>query len=292
MAEPTLKLLPENRESGGVLPWVIAAMVFLTALAIAGGFGLRAAAGNWTSDLAQTLTVQVPVADAAEQKRQVGSAIDALRATAGVVSVRALEQAELNGLLEPWLGAGNLSSDLPVPSLIDVKLDPEKMPDRASLEDAIRTVAPAAKIDDHRQWLGQLTGFTRSIEWTANLIVLLVAFATMAIVAFGTRAGLSNHHPTISVLHMMGAEDSMIAREFQRRFLWHGLQGGFVGVLLALITIAVLGIFAKRAGDGLIASIGLPWTTWVALALLPLLAGVLTMYTARWTVHRALREIL
>jgi cell division transport system permease protein len=292
MAEAPLRLLPENRESGGVLPWVIAAMVYLTALAIAGGFGLRAAAGSWTADLAQTLTVQIPVADPVEQKRQTSAAVDSLRGTPGIVSVRSLEQTELNGLLEPWLGKGNISADLPVPALIDVQLDKENMPDRASLESAVRAVAPAAKIDDHQQWLGQLNGFTRSIEWTANLIVLLVAFATMAIVAFGTRAGLSNHHPTISILHMMGAEDGMIAREFQRRFLVHGLQGGIVGVLLALITIAVLGIFAKRAGDGLIASIGLPWTTWVALCLLPLLAGLLTMYTARWTVHRALREIL
>jgi cell division transport system permease protein len=292
MADAPLRLLPENRDSGGVLPWVIAAMVFLTALAIAGSFGLRAAAKSWTSDLAQTLTVQIPVADATEQTRQTQAVVDALRGTPGVTHVRALEQSELNSLLEPWLGQGNVSGDLPVPSLIDVQLDKDNMPERASLESAIRTVAPAAKIDDHRQWLGQLTGFTRSIEWTANLIVLLVAFATMAIVAFGTRSGLSSHQPTISVLHMMGAEDSMIAREFQRRFLIHGLQGGIVGVLLALILIAVLGIFAKRAGDGLIASVGLPWTTWLALCLLPVVAGLLTMLTARWTVHRALRETL
>jgi cell division transport system permease protein len=292
MAEPPLRLLPENRDSGGILPWVIAAMVYLTALAIAGGFGLRSAASSWTSDLAQTLTVQIPVADAADQQRQTIAALDALRGTRGVLSARPLEAAELNALLEPWLGKGNVSADLPVPALIDVHLDKTAMPDRASLEAAIRAVAPSAKVDDHRQWLGQLTGFTRSIEWTANLIVLLVAFATMAIVAFGTRSGLSNHHPTISILHLMGAEDSLIAGEFQRRFLWQGLQGGLVGVLMAFITIAVLGIFARRAGDGLIASISLPWTSWTALLLLPLIAGVLTMLTARWTVHRALREIL
>jgi cell division transport system permease protein len=292
MADAPLRLLPENRDSNGILPWVIAAMVYLTALAIAGGLGLRSAATSWTSDLAQTMTVQIPVADAADQQRQTVAALDALRGTTGVISARPLEKAELNGLLEPWLGKGNVSDDLPIPTLIDVQLDKAAMPDRASLEAAVRAVAPAAKIDDHRQWLGQLTGFTRSIEWTANLIVLLVAFATMAIVAFGTRSGLSNHHPTISILHLMGAEDSLIAREFQRRFLFQGLQGGVVGVLLALITIAILGIFAKRAGDGLIASISLPWTSWVALGLLPVIAGILTMFTARWTVHRALREIL
>jgi cell division transport system permease protein len=292
MADAPLRLLPDNRDSGGILPWVIAAMVYLTALAIAGSFGLHSAAQSWTSGLAQTLTVQIPVADSEDQKRQTVAVLDALRGTVGVVSARSLEAAELDALLEPWLGKGNVSDDLPIPALIDVQLDKNAMPDRASLEASLRAVAPAARVDDQQQWLGKLSNLTRSFEWTANLIVVLVAFATMAIVAFGTRAGLANHHPTISILHLMGAEDGLIAKEFQRRFLMQGLQGGLVGVLLAGITIAIIGIFIKRAGDGLIGSVNLPWTSWVALLLLPLVAGVLTMFTARWTVHRALREIL
>jgi cell division transport system permease protein len=292
MSDTPLRLLPETRESGGILPWVIAAMVYLTALAVAGGFGLRTAAAGWTSDLAQTITVQIAAPEAEARGRQTQAALDSLKSTPGILSARALTPVELSALLEPWLGAGNVSSDLPVPQLIDVKLDDTKTLDIASLEQGLRAVAPDASVDTHQQWLGQLSGFTRSIEWTANLIILLVTFATIAIVAFGTRSGMANHQSTISVLHMMGAEDTLIASEFQRRFLIHGLQGGVVGVLLGVITIAIIGMLAKRAGDGLIGAIGLPWTTWVVLAALPILAGIITMYTARVTVHRALQEIL
>jgi cell division transport system permease protein len=292
MSDTPLRLLPETRESGGILPWVIAAMVYLTALAVAGGFGLRNAAAGWTSDLAQTITVQIAAPEAEARSRQTQVALDSLKSTPGILSARALTPVELSALLEPWLGAGNVSSDLPVPQLIDVKLDDTKTLDIASLEQGLRAVAPDASVDTHQQWLGQLSSFTRSIEWTANLVILLVTFATIAIVAFGTRSGMANHQSTISVLHMMGAEDTLIAGEFQRRFLIHGLQGGVVGVLLGVITIAIIGMLAKRAGDGLIGAIGLPWTTWAVLATLPILAGVITMYTARVTVHRALQEIL
>jgi cell division transport system permease protein len=292
MKEAPLRLLPEARESGGILPWVIAAMVYLTALAVAGGFGLRNAAQGWTADLQQTITVQIAAPDAQTREGQTQAALDALKSTPGVISARALSPAELSSLLEPWLGTGNISADLPVPALIDVKLDETKSLDMDSLGQALRAVAPDALIDTHQQWLGQLSSLTRSIVWTANLVILLVTFATIAIVAFGTRSGLANHQSTISVLHMMGAEDALIASEFQRRFLIHGLQGGIVGVLLGIITIAIIGMLAKRAGDGLIGAIGLPWTTWVVLALLPILAGVITMFTARLTVHRALQEIL
>jgi cell division transport system permease protein len=288
----SLKLLPDGRESAGILPWVIGVMVYLCALALAGGIGLRAAASGWTADLAQTITVQINVPDAAERNRQAALVRNALEGQPGVASVRQLGPKEMAGLLEPWLGAGNLSADLPVPALLDVKLTDSSAGVIQAIEQRAKAASAAASVDTHQQWLGQLSRFTGSVEWTANLVVLLVALATMAIVAFGTRAGLATHRPTIEILHAMGAEDQLIAREFQGRYLIHGLKGGLIGLVAALGTIFLIGTLAHRIGDGLIGSVVLPWTAWVVLGVLPILAGLLTMATARWTVLRALRETL
>jgi cell division transport system permease protein len=213
-----------------------------------------------------------------------------LQNQSGVVEARRLNDEELGSLLDPWLGAGSVTADLPVPALIDVKLESEDT-DVEALTAAVKAVAPSAVVDTHQQWLGQLATLTRSINWTANLIVLLVALATVALVAFGTRAGLAAHKSTIEILHLMGAEDGMIASEFQRRFLWHGFIGGLAGLALALITIFLLGWLAQRAGQGLISSVTLSWQAWFALLLLPPLAAGLTMITARMTVVRSLKEI-
>jgi cell division transport system permease protein len=277
MAAEKLKILPELRESGGILPWVIAVMVYLCALALAGGFSLRSAASGWTSDLSRQLTVQVTDNDKARQTMLADAVVARLQNQSGVVEARRLNDEELGSLLDPWLGAGSVTADLPVPALIDVKLESEDT-DVEALTAAVKAVAPSAVVDTHQQWLGQLATLTRSINWTANLIVLLVALATVALVAFGTRAGLAAHKSTIEILHLMGAEDGMIASEFQRRFLWHGFIGGLAGLALG-------------AGQGLISSVTLSWQAWFALLLLPPLAAGLTMITARMTVVRSLKEI-
>jgi cell division transport system permease protein len=291
MAAAPLKILPDLRESGGVLPWVIAVMVYLSALALAGGFGLRAAASGWTSDLSSRITIQVNENDTEARSRQAAAIVTALENTASVKQVRRLSDEELGALLDPWLGTGSVNAELPVPAMIDVSLD-EDAADIGAITAAVKRLSATATVDTHQQWLGQLSLLTRSINWTANLIVLLVTLATVALVAFGTRAGLAAHKPTIEILHLMGAEDSMIANEFQRRFLWHGFIGGVVGLAMALITIFLLGWLAQRAGQGLIASVSLSWKAWLALALLPPLAALLTMLTARVIVLRSLRDVL
>ncbi len=291
MARAPLKILPDLRESGGILPWVIAVMVYLSALAIAGGFGLRAAASGWTSDLSRRITIQVNENDAALRNQQAAAIVARLQDDADVAQARRLTDEELGALLDPWLGAGSINADLPVPAIIDVSFKDDSA-DIAALTNMVKSLSATASVDTHQQWLGQLSLLTRSINWTANLIVLLVALATVALVAFGTRAGLAAHRSTIEILHLMGAEDGMIASEFQRRFLWHGFIGGVAGLALALITIFLLGWLAQRAGQGLIASVSLSWTAWAALILLPPLAALLTMLTARFTVLRSLRDVL
>jgi cell division transport system permease protein len=291
MAASNLKILPELRESGGILPWVIAVMVYLSALAIAGGFGLRSAATGWTSDLNRRMTIQVSGSDAAAQNRQASAIVARLKTEASVADVKRLTDAELGALLDPWLGPGSVTADLPVPAMIDVTFKDENA-DVAALATIVKNISTSATLDTHQQWLGQLSLLTKSINWTANLIVLLVALATVALVAFGTSAGLAAHKPTIEILHLMGAEDSLIANEFQKRFLMHGFIGGVAGLGLALVTIFLLGWLAQRAGQGLIASVSLSWKAWLALLLLPPLAALLTMLTARMTVLRALRDVL
>jgi cell division transport system permease protein len=56
--------------------------------------------------------------------------------------------------------------------------------------------------------------------------------------------------------------------------------------------ILLLGQRLAQIGSGLVGSIALPWTAWVVLLALPLLAGLLALTVARITVQRALRRTL
>ena len=65
---PDSRLLQEGRLTGP-MPWIIAIMMFLTALAAAAGFGLANASTAMDARLAGRLTVQIVDADAESRNR-------------------------------------------------------------------------------------------------------------------------------------------------------------------------------------------------------------------------------
>ncbi len=292
-ARHRFRFLPEGRESQGVLPWVIAVMVYLMLLAVAGGIGVVSATQGWSQDMARSWTVQILSPEGAERDAEVKAVMRFLSQQPGVSAVNVLPEAEARALLEPWLGESAKSKELPVPALIDVSLAADAVLDSDTIEEQLKTYAPTSAIDDHDEWLGQLTAFARGLQVLAYLIVGLVVLATVAIVTFSTRAGLSSHHDTIEILHLIGAEDRQIAREFQWRYLAHGLKGGVVGAIAGIATVAGISAMAQRLGsEGILSSFTFGPGAWALLIALPLMVALITMLTARWTVHRALGEYL
>jgi cell division transport system permease protein len=287
--------IPFDRDgSGRFLPWLIALMVYLAALACAGALSLDRALEGWQRGLEGALTVELPPADA-KGDGGMTAALATLRATQGVTAARALGHGEIARLLAPYLGA-DLPPDLPVPQMIDVRIDPARGVDRPALAAALAKAAPGASLDDERLWLDRLGALIRAAEATALAIVLLIAAAAVLTVIFTTRAGLSVHRDVVELLHVIGARDGYIARQFERQALKLGLAGGGLGLLLALVTLLTL----AHAGDASSAlgaralplpELALaPWH-YAVLLVLPLAAAGLAMLTARLTVLRTLARM-
>ncbi|MFS0738052.1 FtsX-like permease family protein [Sphingomonas sp. 1P06PA] len=283
------RLLPEGRIAGP-MPLVIAIMMFLTALAAAGGLGLGHAARGLGSDLAERLTVQIVAADPAVRQRQTNAIVSRLARDPAVRRADRVPDAELEAMVAPWLGAEGLGRELPLPAMIDVDLaDPAQ---RQRISALIRDAAPAARIDDHATTLAPLAGLIAALKWLAVGLVVLMAAATGFTVVLAARAALNTHRATIDVMHLLGATDLQIARLFQRRIALDALFGSLLGLGLAVLVIVALGAQVARLGSELIGSIALPPAAWVALAALPLAGTLLAMLAARWTVVTALRQIL
>ncbi len=294
MARRRLKALADgaDRVSTRLLPWVVAVMVFLSALALAALLAVHGSVATWTGDMERKLTVQVTTGDSAARERQVSAAAAYLRALPGVEAVHILADREILDLLEPWLGAGNVDGDLPVPALIDVTITQGATVHPSAVAARLKTVAPDASLDDHEQWLGRVRDLAMMIEGIAIAVLTLVTLATVAIVVFGTHAGLAAHRATIETLHIIGAHDKMIAREFQDRFLFLGLKGGLIGLALAAASIFVARRIISELGVGVLGPMTISMAELAALFILPLFAALVTMLTARFTVLAALRRMV
>ena len=285
------RLLPEGRLAGP-MPWVIAIMMFLTALAAAGGLAMGSAAAQLGTDLGRQVTVQIVLADPAKRDQEADLAQHLLARQAGVTGVHRIGNDEMQALLRPWLGDAGLERDLPLPAMIDVSLSPAGRDRLDAITKAVRTEAPHARLDDHASWLSPLVSLIRALGLLAGGIVALMVGATAAAVVLAARTALNTHRQTIDVMHLMGATDVQIARLFQRRIALDSLFGALLGLVGAVGVILLLGQRLAQIGSGLVGSIALPWTAWVVLLALPLLAELLALTVARITVQRALRRTL
>lgn len=288
--------IPLNRDSSvRFLPWIIALMVYLAGLALAGTLVLQGTLQRWDASLSGTLTVQLPPPGDGKPDA-LAAALALLRPVRGVTSAEPLSPEATRRLVEPWLGTALTAAELALPQLIDLRIDPAAPPDLAALRARLAAAVPGAVLDDHRLWLDRLAGLVLSIEATALAIVLLIGGAAVLTVVFTTRAGLAVHHAVVEVLHLIGARDGYIAGQFQRQALDLALRGGIIGLALTLLTLLAIGrVSAATALFGehvrLLPSLALrPWH-WLALALLPFAAALIAMLTARVTVLRALKRM-
>lgn len=292
MIKPRFPFLPEGRERVGLLPWVIAVMMYLTSLSAVGGVMLYGALGAWSGELQQRVTVQVITAEDGLREEQAEAAINALSTIRGVASVQRLSDADVGLLLEPWLGAGNLVDDLPVPALIDVELDARAPASLDTLRDRLRNAAPNAVLDDHQQWLGQVKRLVSVLVFTLVFILALVLAATVAIVIFGTRSRLSMYDQTVEIMHLIGADDRQISREFEWRFLNQGLRGGAIGAFAALVTLFALSLSSGFGDSAFLPDLTINMPMLLLLVMIPPLAAIMTMLTARITVMKSLKRMV
>ncbi|MEM7169855.1 MAG: hypothetical protein AAF530_06770 [Pseudomonadota bacterium] len=294
--------IPLKRDaSGRYLPWLIAVMVYLAALALVSAMAMTKVAGQWQSSLTGQLTIQVPAAPLADAETEedntgneaaVNRVMDILQATEGVTAAEPMPLAEINQLLEPWLGVSDASASLPLPRLIAVTIDTEGRFDLGALRQRLRQSVPGTTVDDHQQWLGSLLNLAGLVRLVALFVVVLVGLSAVVMVVFVTRMGLAVHRQIIELLHLIGAHDAYVARQFQWHALGLGLRGGLIGLACAGLTLFAADHFISQLEETLLPTLSLqPWE-WALLGLLPLIAATVTMLTARITVLHSLSRML
>ncbi|MEG3176770.1 permease [Sphingomonas sp. RB3P16] len=285
------RLLDESH-STRAMTWIMAIMLFLTVLSAALGLGTLGAATLLDRQLAGRLTVQI--VDPAEAARldQAARALALLRRAPEVKRAVAVDRAHLATLLRPWLGSDAADPDLPIPAMIDVDLAVAGDAAVARVTQAVRGVAPSARVDRHENWMAPVRDVMAMLTGFAGGLVLLMAVATAAVVILAARAGLETHRATIEVLHMLGSTDVQVARLFQRRIALDTLVGGVIGTGLAFGVVVLAGWQVRALGSDLFAGLLLATRDWILLCALPIAFAVLATLAARMAVLRTLGQRL
>jgi cell division transport system permease protein len=288
--------LPLDRDTTArFLPWIIGFMVYLAIIAATVALLVHHVTQRWQRDLSGQLTVELPAVvgeESAQRAQRLDAAVEEITDTNGIVGTRLLDDAEVRRLLAPWLGDQVDQLGIALPDLVAVATAPDIRPNLSELAERLQRVSPGAVIEDHAKFNAGALNFLRTIEVMAGGLLALVLAATAGVVAFTARAGLSIHRRIVEVVHLVGAHDSYVARQFQAQAFRYGFLGAFIGSLLAAATLLMAAVFAVRGAAPLSNVIRAfePWMVW-PLALIPLAAILIAMLTVRIAVLTALRRM-
>jgi cell division transport system permease protein len=276
----------------GYLAWILAPIIYLAALALAITIVASDALLQWDVGLSGDLTVQVPTgADEAETRRIVEDVVATLASAEGIAGVDVLSAEERARLLEPWLGDAGVVAELDLPVVIDVTASDRDLLDLIGLTLRLEGIDAGITVDDHGAWLNQVLGLAETVMVIALFTLGVVLFAAIAALVFATAASLAIHWHTISLLHLMGASDGFIARQFQRHMVLHTAKGTAAGLVLAALTLLLFDWITGGIPAVLLNLPTLGLAGWLMiLALLPI-AVVLAFLTARITVMTTLARL-
>ncbi|MDQ0317097.1 cell division protein FtsX [Amorphus orientalis] len=295
----TGSIVPASSVAGRALTVVVAIMTLLSCLTIGVVSLVTSAAGDWQSEIARELSIQIRPIDGQEMLPRLEQAVRIAEAAPGVRAARALSKSDNDALLEPWLGEGLSLDALPVPRLVVVTISDPRQLDTAALKARLEAEVPGASLDDHTMWSGQLASVARSVIFTGGAVVALMLTALAFSIVFATRAAIASNIQVIEVLHFVGAENSFVAREFQKHFLLKGFVGGLIGGGVALVLFVALEIVAGSArgtvavaqAQALLGPLAIGYEGYVATLGIVFAVAILTAVSSRIAVYRHLTRL-
>jgi cell division transport system permease protein len=294
--ESDSQLIPRDSVAGRALVVVIAIMTFLACLTAGAALLVADASRAWRSEVLHDATIQVKAGPGEDIDALVANAVSMASKAKGVESAHAYSKAESERLLEPWLGSGFDLSQLPIPRLIVVRLGSQRPEDLAALRSALAAAVPQANLDDHRIWADRIGTMGDAVVVLAVALFALMILAMGTAIGFATRGAMAGNREIVEVLHLVGASDKFIAKEFQAHFRRLGFRGSLIGGLAALAFFAAASLLSfwwahSPGGDEIAAMFGsfaLGFYGYVALAAV---CAAVTLLTGLLSREIALRHL-
>ncbi|MGE4312716.1 MAG: cell division protein FtsX [Pseudobdellovibrionaceae bacterium] len=287
---PSRAILPlKNRQSDRYLTAMLALMTALVMLVTASTVYFASLAGSWESHLKEVATLEIPGSLSSPELME---RLKTTLSTQDVIeSFTILSREDLLQSVSPWLSLDGLDAgEVPLPTIVTLKLATRDKLALEKLAFTIKAVNKDISFDAHENWLAAAMSNASLIRFlTASVAValLLVMALTLSMLV---RDKILLNMEVISLLHIMGATDGFILKEFHTHMLKLSGQAVLIGLVGALVLIGGAWAFLDPMSSSLN---GAPHVTSFVLLLagLPLLILALVYGTTRASVLSSLGKL-
>ncbi|RBI74107.1 cell division protein FtsX [Roseovarius sp. TE539] len=281
------RVVPPTGFTASLTLFSAATMAFLAVFALALSLATSRLADRWGEELARSSTLRISAPEG-QMTEQTAAALRVLESTPGIASARVLEKEEQRALLEPWFGPDLPVDSLPIPRLIEVIEEGEGY-DASGLRLRLSEEVPGAVLDDHTRWRRPLVEAADRLRLLGWLSLALIGGTMGAMITLAANAALAANSQVISVLRLVGARDSYIARAFERRFTLRALIGASGGMVLGCG--AVLALPEADPAGGFLTGLGFQGWHWLWPLLVPPVAAVVAFLATRAAATRTLEAM-
>ena len=270
--------------------------MFLFMVTLAAYFMMSAMISSWNKSIIDGLTIQImPASETLSQddeQMRVSKVVLFFQGLDGVEKVKQISDEQIKKLMSPWLGANANIESLPMPKLLDVRLKNGRNFDYEKAAEMLKEVAPYASIDNHGLWLKKLIKSTSSLKILSLFVLVLVFGASIFSLFYAVETSLRVHQNIIEILHIMGATDSYVAKQYAFRGLKIGFISSLIGMLVGMLALFAISRLSSGLETGLLGSASLSVSNWCVLLSLPIWAALISMVMSFLCVKQTLRKIV
>lgn len=270
--------------------------VFLFSVTLAAYFMISSVIQSWNKNIIDGLTVQImpskEVVTEDENLLRINKAIAYFEGLEGVRKVTLVSDQKIQELMSSWLGSNADLSALPVPQLLDVKLENGRTFDYEKAVEGLKEIAPYASIDNHGIWLKKLIKSAASLQVLSVFILGLVLTVVVCSLFYAVQTSLRVHQNIVEILHIMGATDDYIAKQYAFRAFWIALFSGFIGTVIAFFVLMTISHLSSDLEAGLIRAASLSFGNRLFLMTMPLWSAVLSMIMTFGCVKKTLGKLM
>ncbi len=280
------------------LTLLIALMVFLAMLSITAAYVLTQIADRWQTGLEGKWTIEIPAVDnsgnlipRAQLKQQAQQLISELETFHAISDVEIMGDDTMISLLEPWFEFDKEMAqqmELPIPVLISLSVQSTSTQTAKGIQDVITQYNSEARLDLHQEWLSNLLRITGSLRLISVFFTFVILAAAVTAIAGAIQSRMAEHKDNVQLLHLMGASDWYIMKQFQRHGLIIAMQGGIIGLFTAICLLKAIIYYLSQTQEYGLPSVDFSPVFWIGIFIIPCTAAFLAAFTTRFTVLHTL----
>lgn len=291
--------IPVEDEETSLFMYVLSSIyMYLFVIVLALVMAINAMVTNWEKDILGAITIQIiPIEDEHKKidtdktEEQLNKVLQFVENAKGVKSVNVIDDKTVEKLMTPWLGNKVDISSLPIPQLLDVQLKEDVEINYDEMTQGLHKITNNASIDNHRLWLNRLLKFAGSLKTLALCVLIMVTGICAFSIYYSARTSLGINLNFIEILHIIGAKDDYIAKQYAKSYAKIGFFSGIIGLIFAIPSIVLVSKYGISTGSGLLNSASLSTLHWLIIMITPLFSMSYSMVTAYYTVRKSLEKM-